>query len=89
MTHFYLVCRFSSDVSCSSSVCVCLLLYILERRQDTNIVFHLVGEDVLAELVTWQNCSSASVGLKLRIRNGLLVQTLPYDVDMKAVKCHG
>ena len=44
---------------------------------------------MLTELATWQNCSSASVGLKLRIRNGLLVQTLPYDVDMKAVKHHG
>ena len=29
MTHFYLVCHFSTDVSYSSSVCVCLLLYIL------------------------------------------------------------
>jgi len=60
-----------------------------ERGQGVNTVFHLIGEDVLTELVTWQNCSSASVGLRLGIRNGLLVQTLPYNVDMKAVKCHG
>jgi len=44
---------------------------------------------MLAKLVTWQNCLSASVGLEWRIRNRLLVQTLPYDVDMKAVKRHG
>jgi len=50
---------------------------------------HLVGEDTLTELMTWQNCSSVSVGLELRIRNRLLVQTLPYNVDMKAVKRHG
>jgi len=52
--------------------------------------FHLVREDMLTELTTWQNCSSVSVGLELRIRNRLLVQTLPYyDVEMKAVKHHG
>jgi len=52
--------------------------------------FHLVREDMLTELMTWQNCSSVSVGLELRIGNRLLVQTLPYyDVEMKAVKCHG
>jgi len=33
--------------------------------------------------------SSVSVCLKLRIKNRLLVQTLPDDVDMKAVKHHG
>ena len=32
--------------------------------------FHLV-EDAFAELVTWQNCSSATVGLEFRIRSGL------------------
>ena len=32
MPYFYLVCHFSSDVSYSSSVCVCLLLYILIFR---------------------------------------------------------
>ena len=37
MTHFYLVCRFSSDVLYSSSVCVCLLLYILISRYSFNI----------------------------------------------------
>ena len=32
--------------------------------------FHLV-EDTLSELATWQNCSSATVGLEFRIRSGL------------------
>jgi hypothetical protein len=50
--------------------------------------FHLV-EDAFTELATWQNCSSVSVGLELRIRSGLLDQTLCYDVDMKAAKHHG
>ena len=31
---------------------------------------HLV-EDAFAELATWQNCSSATVGLEFKIRSGL------------------
>ena len=59
-----------------------------EGKMRTLFDFHLV-EEAFAELATSLNCSSATVGLEFRIRSGLLVQSLLYDVDMKAVKHHG
>ena len=59
-----------------------------EGKMRTLFDFHLV-EDAFTEIATWQNCSSATVGLEFRIRSGLLVQSLLYDVDMKAAKHHG
>ena len=59
-----------------------------EGKMRTLFDFHLV-EDAFAELATWQNCLSATVGLEFRTRSGLLVQSLLYDVDMKAATHHG